>query len=172
MRENLCLFTDDFVPLILLGRIVAMPLDRNKSLQQLEGQDWGEPAYDSHLVTECHRLRRIPLSEFTAENLRIMIGQQIGLPHLIPLALELLRGDPFTAGDFYAGDLLATVLRADSRFWVASPALRAEAAQIAQRALSLLPSLDETDRKAAQDSLTDAHDIFQRAEYFAQHGRA
>lgn len=146
--------------------------DRSKSLQQLEGQDWGEPTYDSHLVTECHRLRRIPIREFTAENLRIMIGQQIGLPYLIPLALELLRGDPFTAGDFYEGDLLAAVLRADSRFWIASPELRAEAARIAQQALSLLPSLDETDRQTAQDALTDAQDIFQRAEYFAQHGRA
>ena len=146
--------------------------DRSKSLQELEGKNWGEPTYDSHLVTECHRLRHVPLQEFRAENLRIMVGQQISLPYLIPLALEFLRDDPFTAGDFYGGDLLAAVLRADSHFWVASPASRAEAARIAQQALSLLPSLDETDRKTAQDSLTDAHDIFQRAEYFAQHGRA
>ena len=31
--------------------------DRSKSLQQLGWQDWGEAAYDSHIVTECHRLR-------------------------------------------------------------------------------------------------------------------
>jgi hypothetical protein len=105
--------------------------DRNKSLQQLEGQDCSEPTYDSHLVTECHRLRCVPLRDFSPENLRIMIGQQIGLQYLIPLALELLRGDPFTAGDCYEGDLLAAVLRADSRFWIASPGLRAEAARIA-----------------------------------------
>src|SRR5437879_1802772 len=117
--------------------------DRSKSLQELEGKDWGEPTYDSHLVTECHRLRLVPLREFTAENLRTMIGQEIGLSHLIPLALELLRGNPFTVGDFYEGDLLAAVLRGDSRFWIASQELRAEAARIAQRALSLLPSLDE-----------------------------
>ena len=146
--------------------------DRSKTLQELEGEDWGEPTYDSHLVTECHRLRRVPLRAFTAENLRIMIGQQIGLPHLIPIALEHLRADPFAEGDCYAGELLASVLRADSRFWIASPQLRAEAAQIIQRALSLLPSLEDTDRQTAQHALTDAHDIFQRAEYFAQHGRA
>jgi hypothetical protein len=146
--------------------------DRSKSLQQLEGQDWGEPTYDSHLVIECHRLRRIPLCEFNAENLRIMIGQQVGLPYLIPLALELLNDDPFIAGNYYEGDLLAAVLRADSPFWIASPALRAKAARIAQQAFHLLPSLDETDRQTAQGALTDANDIFQRAEYFAQHGRA
>src|SRR5689334_19035520 len=117
--------------------------DRSKSLQQLEGKEWGEPTCDSRLVTECHRLRRVPLREFTPENLRIMIGQQIALRYLIPLALESLGDDPFVAGDCYEGDLLATVLRADSRFWVSFPDLRAEATRIAQRALSLLPSLDE-----------------------------
>jgi contact-dependent growth inhibition (CDI) system CdiI-like immunity protein len=107
--------------------------DRNKSLQQLDGQEWDEPTYDLHLVTECHRLRRVPLRDFTAENLRIMIGQQIGLPYLVPVALELLRTDPFTAGDCYEGDLLAAVLRADSRFWIESPELRAEAARLLRR---------------------------------------
>ena len=147
-------------------------IDRSKSLQQLEGRNWPEPTWDSHLVTECHRLGRIPLRDFTPGNLRIMIGQQICLPYLIPLALEVLRDDPFTDGDLYEGDLLAVVLRADSRFWLAAPELRAEAARIAQEALSLLPSLDEADRQAAQDAFADAYDIFQRAEYFAKHGRA
>lgn len=37
---------------------------RNKTLQELEGLDWGEPNYGSHLVTEAHRLWRIPLKQF------------------------------------------------------------------------------------------------------------
>lgn len=101
-----------------------------------------------------------------------MIGQQHSLRHLISIALEHLHADPFVSGDCYEGDLLAAVLRVDSRFWIASPELRAEAAQIAHQALSLLPSLDETDRQTAQDSFTGAYDTFQRAEYFAQHGGA
>ena len=67
-----------------------MKLDRSKSLQQLDGEDWGEPTFDSHLVTECHRLHRVLLRDFTVEDLRITIGQQIGLDYLIPLALERL----------------------------------------------------------------------------------
>jgi hypothetical protein len=54
-----------------------MQFDRAKSLQELEGHDWGDPSYDSHLVTECHRLHRIPLCDFTVEDLRITIGQNI-----------------------------------------------------------------------------------------------
>jgi len=140
-----------------------MQFDRTKSLQQLEGQDWGEPTYDSHLVTECHRLRRIPLREFTPEHLRMMIGQQISLPYLIPLALEFLSTDPFTAGDCYEGDLLASVLRAEAAVWREHPELRREAAEIAERAFSLLPSLNDCDRPTAQDALTDAYHLFQTA---------
>jgi len=137
--------------------------DRNKSLQQLDGQEWAEPTYDSHLVTECHRLRHVPLRELSAEHLRMMIGQQIGLPYLVPLALEVLRTDPFTAGGCYPGDLLAAMLRAEAALWVEQPELRREAAEIAERAFTLLPSLDDCDRPTAQDALTEAHHVFQRA---------
>jgi hypothetical protein len=145
--------------------------DRSKSLQELEGEDWGEPEFQSYVVTNAHRLWRVPLRDFTVEDLRFMIGQQLGLRYLIPIALENLRADPFAGGDCYDGDLLAAVLEADSRFWIESPELRGETAQIAQQALSLLPTLDESDRQTAQDRFTTAYDIFQRAEYFAQHGR-
>ena len=30
--------------------------DLHRTLTDLEGKDWGPPTYDSHLVTECHRL--------------------------------------------------------------------------------------------------------------------
>ena len=33
----------------------------HRTLTDLEGKDWGPPTYDSHLVTECHRLRHVPL---------------------------------------------------------------------------------------------------------------
>lgn len=137
--------------------------DRNKSLEQLEGKEWGEATYGSYLVTECHRLRLVPLREFTPENLRIMIGQQIGLPYLIPLAFELLHADPFTAGDYYEGDLLAAMLRAEATFWRVHPELQQEAAEIAEQAFTLLYSFDECDQLVPWGALTEAHHAFQRA---------
>ena len=146
--------------------------DRSKTLQELEGEDWGEPAFESGVVENAHRLWRVPLREFTAGDCRFMIGQQIGLEYLIPIALEHLRIDPLVEADCYRGDLLRAVLRADSPFWLASPQLRAEATELCERALTLIPSLDDDDRQTAQDVLTEARDLFLRAEYFAQHGRA
>jgi hypothetical protein len=95
--------------------------DPNKTLDQLDPPAWGEPEYDSYLVTTCHRLRRQPLDEFSVEDLRIMIGQGISLPWLIPLAVEALEAEPLAAGDFYPGDLLAAVLRVPSEYWSTAP---------------------------------------------------
>ena len=89
-----------------------MSQDRSKTLDELEGVVWGPPTFDSSLVVTCHQLRTRPLSDFTAENLRIMLGQKISVPLLLPLAIELLRRDPFTAGNLYPGDLLTVALNA------------------------------------------------------------
>jgi hypothetical protein len=98
--------------------------ERGQSLQELEKQDWGEAPFPSHLVRTCHALRRKPLRDFTVEDLRIMIGQNISLDYLIPLALEHLQRDPLVAGDFFPGDLLANVLKVKAAFWHVYPHLR------------------------------------------------
>ena|SRR6202012_3934816 len=99
---------------------------RYKSLQNLEKEDWGLPTYPSHLVTRCHELRKIPLNEFKTEDLRIMIGQQIGLPYLIPLAFEKLKDNILAEGDFYPGDLLTNVTKISPDFWAEHHSLHTE----------------------------------------------
>lgn len=63
------------------------------------------------MVSECHRLRKIPLRDFTTENIRIMLSQNIGIKYLLPLALEKLEIDFLDVGDYFSGDLLSSVLR-------------------------------------------------------------
>jgi hypothetical protein len=109
----------------------------NSSIEDLEGERWPEPDFDSHLVRECHRLRKLQLRLFTVENLRIMLGQDIGSRYLVPMALEHLEADPFCAGDFYPGDLLCSVLSLPHEFWSAYPELRKRVAAVARRATDL-----------------------------------
>ena len=42
-----------------------------------------------------------------------MIGQGIGLKHLLPMAVEELKKNPLAEGDYYEGDLLIQVLGRD-----------------------------------------------------------
>ncbi len=90
---------------------------RNKTIENLEKNKWSAIDFDSHLVKRTQELRKIPINTFTAEDLRIMIGQQIGLAYLIPLALEILAEDLWTEANFYEGDLLNSVLKIDTKFW-------------------------------------------------------
>ncbi|MDA4847005.1 contact-dependent growth inhibition system immunity protein [Hoeflea poritis] len=85
----------------------------SKTLEELEDDYWGEAEYDSYLVQTCHALRHKPIDQFSVEDLRIMIGQNIGLVHLLPPAMDVIRGNPFASGDFYDGDLLQSVLRCE-----------------------------------------------------------
>jgi hypothetical protein len=62
-----------------------------QTLTQIENEDWGEPEGQSYVVTNSNRLRDKPLREFTAEDLRFMLGQQISLPLLMPMALDVLE---------------------------------------------------------------------------------
>ena len=90
---------------------------KNKSLENLEKDIWNEPEYSSHLVTTCHELRKKQLKNFDIEDLRIMVGQNIGLHFLIPLAIEELKQNILAEGDFYEGDLLSSVLTSETNYW-------------------------------------------------------
>jgi|688.fasta_scaffold997157_2 hypothetical protein len=92
---------------------------RQKSLESLEKKTWPALSADegSYLIKTCNSLRKKQLQDFTTEDLRIMIGQEIGLYFLMPLAIETLTNDLFAEGDMYEGDLLKNVLEVDTKFW-------------------------------------------------------
>jgi hypothetical protein len=125
-----------------------IPADESKRvLDVLDPPAWGPAPRDAtFVITRCHELRTKPLRDFTVEDLRIMIGQQIGLLHLVPLALDRLRSDPLVAGGYYPGDLLASVFRVDGAFWEPRPDPEVEVRTLAEslcERLDLEPGLRE-----------------------------
>ena len=115
----------------------------DKNLSELERDVWAAPDFDSHVVTECHRLRFVALKDFTIEDLRLMIGQDIGLEYLVPLALQHLEANPFAEGNFYPGDLLKNVTGVRRNFWIGHPDLRLRMVPIVNSALLRIgPALD------------------------------
>lgn len=88
------------------------------TVEEIEGVSWPPAApTDTFLVRRCTALRRTPLAKLTTEDLRIMLGQRIGVPILLPLAVEALVADPLAEGDLYPGDLLRTVVRLPASDW-------------------------------------------------------
>ena len=106
------------------------------TLEVLEHDVWPAPNHDSHLVCTCHALRKKPIGEFSVEDLRIMIGQRIGLRHLGPRALDVLEENPWAEGDFYPGDLLNSLARDAEEFLLTQPQLFERAKQIVRTAIA------------------------------------
>lgn len=111
-----------------------IPADESRrTLDTVDPPAWGPAPPDATtLIKRCHQLRTKPLKDFTVPDLRIMIGKQVALKRLVPLALDRLRPDPLLAGDSYPGDLLDSVLRVDASLWEWSPDLTVEMRKLAE----------------------------------------
>lgn len=106
-----------------------------------------KPEFGSHLVQTCYQLHKKPLKEFTAEDLRIMVGQKQGLKYLIPLAVDLLDKNPLISGDYFPGDLLCSVARVQSDFWKTESALRERIGKLIDLAIPQLKNDEKTQKE-------------------------
>lgn len=104
------------------------------TLEELEQHVWPEPECGTYLISQCHRLRRKPMEDFTIEDFRILIGQKIGARHLISRALDILEVKPLAAGDFYPGDLLCSVL-SSKEIWANSADVLGRLVAIVEKAM-------------------------------------
>ncbi|MEV5734102.1 contact-dependent growth inhibition system immunity protein [Streptomyces sp. NPDC052292] len=117
-------------------------VNRDRSLQELERDRWSAPSGDeTRLMATVRELRRKPIGGLTVEDMRLLIRQNVGLAHLLPLAVEVLRSDPLAEGDMYEGDLLAAVLTRDAGVWIDYPELRREVRSIVSELADVSPAL-------------------------------
>ncbi|MFD7539875.1 contact-dependent growth inhibition system immunity protein [Streptomyces sp. NPDC059819] len=85
-------------------------VNRERCLEKRERDRWPARAGDqTQLMTTVRELRGQPIGGLSVEDIRLLIRQNVGLAHLLPLAAEVLRVDPLAEGDMYEGDLLAAV---------------------------------------------------------------
>jgi hypothetical protein len=117
------------------------------TVEQLEGRPF--PAVEGEttfLIGRCTQLMKtVDVDDFTTEDYRILLGQQLGVFHLLPRAVAILLVDPLAEGDFYPGDLLAAVLRLPADCWHAYPD---HAQALAARIASLRPEDYDSGRMA------------------------
>lgn len=105
-----------------------------KTLNQLEGLT-ERPQHLSPQGERARDLRNVSLRDLTPADLRVLIVEQQGLAHVVPLALDLLAADPRVAGGPYSGALLTAVERIPSGFWLTHPTLRHRVEKLQARAL-------------------------------------
>lgn len=77
-----------------------------------------------------------------------MLGQEVAVPILLPMAVDVLAADPLAEGDYYSGDLLEAVLRLPLSAWVSIPERRRQLATALADLGSVAADLPRTSRDA------------------------
>lgn len=98
----------------------------SKTLPALLNERWDDytpTPDDSYPIRHLYDLQNTRISEYTIEDFRFLVNQNIGLEYIIPLAIEILSKNFLAAGDFYEGDLLNAVLKVPESFWRKKPLL-------------------------------------------------
>lgn len=119
---------------------MTQAIDRNKSLEQLDGERWGEPPADAtSLVRTVYEWRRRPIGTLEPHELARLLGQNVGLPWLLPLGVEIVRkaAAKEPTGGFLDGDLLYALVTRSPEAWTENPELALEL----RTAVSMLPEL-------------------------------
>ncbi|RZU37618.1 hypothetical protein EV284_2796 [Streptomyces sp. BK022] len=116
-------------------------VNRDRSLEELERDCWSAPSGgETRLMATVRELRRKPIGSLTVEDMRLLIRQDVGLAHVLPLAVEVLRAGPLAEGDMYEGDLLAAVLTRSAEVWSEFPDLGQEVRLIVSE-LAVVPQV-------------------------------
>ena len=96
--------------------------DEDRTLEELESYSSGEAEEaPTPMVARCIRLQKTPLHALSDADVRLLIGQGIGLKYLVPKALAWLVVEPLLQTDYYPGDLLNALLHINRDYWLKSP---------------------------------------------------
>ena len=82
------------------------------------------------------------IDAFSLEDIRFMIGQELGIVYLLPKAFEYLEKDIFLEVSYYEGDLLSVVLKLPSKFWKNNPVERDKVLNLLRLNQDRIESLD------------------------------
>ena len=111
--------------------------DFSFSLQELDGQDWGEAEpNDTIMIKRCHALRRKPLASLALDEVGLAIRQRVGLPYILDLAVKLVSEEPLLEGEHYPGDILSALLKMPDKQWAGRMELKEQLPGIYARALA------------------------------------
>ena len=98
-----------------------MKVQKNMTLEEMVLQkQWKTtvPSTDgSRVERQIYLLSQKADKDFSIEDLRFIILQEIGLSRYIPMAIQKLEDNIFAEGDFYEGDLLSAVLQVSDEYW-------------------------------------------------------
>lgn len=119
-------------------------IDFEKSLTEIENDDWGRLQSESELIEKCHNLRYKKLGEFTPEDCRILISQGVSVELVAQVACKILKDSPFVETDFGPGSLLLSFSSVDRNFWSRHPTVFGQVKNVVKTCLEEIEKYPKT----------------------------
>lgn len=98
-------------------------MEETKSIEQLQSNNRIGMGSPSGIAARCSQFTRVPVKDLSAEQVRLLLSQDVGTVFLLDKTLQFLEVDILTDGDFYPGDLLSAVLNIKRVYWENQPEL-------------------------------------------------
>lgn len=83
-------------------------------------QSWDQGMSEDLLVDVPQRLLSKAVRKLQPGELQWLIAQGVGLPVVIPLAIEKLQAEPMLQAQSHPGDLLITLMESRMAYWLAN----------------------------------------------------
>ncbi|HEX7261307.1 MAG TPA: contact-dependent growth inhibition system immunity protein [Luteolibacter sp.] len=88
------------------------------SLMELgQNSDFELTGSEAGFIQKIHAIRNKCLRDFTADEIRVCLAQDIGTSYLLPKALDLLEHNPWIEAEHYEGDLLNVCIDVEGECW-------------------------------------------------------
>ena len=89
----------------------------DKSIEELTGEYLGEPKFKSYVVITSTKAVKKPIKDLTTEEIRLLIGQRLGVKYLLHRAVLIVEKDPLICASLYEGDLMHVLLELEPEEW-------------------------------------------------------
>lgn len=139
---------------------LSQNVDTLKTLEEHEGIAWEPSVIQSYIAKICFVLRRKPLRDLTNEELRVGLGQQVGVTYLVPLAIKRLEADPLLEARLYGGDLLQSLLDVPFDYWLRHPDLQQKADCLATTTMTQAESCSASWKNEVLPGICEAYGRF------------
>jgi hypothetical protein len=133
---------------------VTKSVDATKSLNSLLGWKKQMSPQPTPLAERVAAACDLPLKDLKWPDIRLLIGQDIGLEYLMPWAIDALAKRPLYSAELYEGDLLCACLRVDRGYWVKNISQW-------QKLNEILQSLDSAMKSVNEAREGFEHEVFQ-----------
>lgn len=117
-----------------------MPLN---SIQNKLNISFEDSPFPSSLIKTTSHLIKKDLGDFTPEDFRILIVQEMYLDIILPLSINLIEKKLLIQGDYYPGDLLKSMISINHKFWKSHLKLKNQLYNIVEKNKSKLLKVSE-----------------------------